>query len=123
VRQRARGRCEYCRIPLSRVAIPPEVDHVIARHHGGKTVMENLAMACAHCNAYKGPNVAGVDSRSGKVVRLFNPRRDRWRDHFRYAGAVLRGLTPKGRATVRTLFINDPLEVAARAALIDEGVF
>ena len=123
VRRRARGRCEYCRIPLLFVAIPPEVDHVIARQHGGKTVFGNLAMTCAHCNAFKGPNVAGVDPRSRRIVRLFHPRRDKWRDHFRYDGAVLQGLTPEGRATVRTLFINDPLEVAARSALMEEGVF
>ena len=59
----------------------------------------------------------------GEVVRLFNPRFDRWIDHFEWHGAILEGLTPIGRVTVLVLEINQRLRVIHRQALIDEGVF
>ncbi len=46
VRQRAAGRCEYCRLPQSPYAWTFPVDHIIARQHGGKTQLGNLALAC-----------------------------------------------------------------------------
>lgn len=50
------------------------VDHIVARQHGGPTVLENLALACLHCNRHKGPNIAGTDPSTGEIVRLFHPR-------------------------------------------------
>jgi hypothetical protein len=46
VRERAGGRCEYCRLPQAGSNIPFEVDHIIARKHRGRTVAGNLALAC-----------------------------------------------------------------------------
>ena len=43
VRDRARGRCEYCRLAQERSSISFEIDHVIARKHGGTTSEDNLA--------------------------------------------------------------------------------
>jgi hypothetical protein len=79
--------------------------------------------ACSFCNNHKGPNVAGVDPATKKVVPLFNPRRHKWHRHFRWDGPVLLGRTPAGRATVVVLEINLPDRVAFRQGLIDEGVF
>jgi len=83
---------------------------------------ENLALACIHCNRFKGPNVAGFDQESGKVVRLFNPRRDRWAEHFEWDGPRLRAKTEVGLVTIEVLSINDPDVVSLRRALQDEGV-
>ncbi len=123
IREQAGDRCEYCQMPRRYDPLPFQVDHVIAQQHGGETVVENLAWSCLHCNKHKGPNVAGVDSNSGQVVRLLNPRRQQWARHFRWSGAKLSGLTKTGRATIQVLAINDPDAVAFRAELIDEGVF
>ena len=46
VRRRAGECCEYCRLPQSHSAIPFEINHVIARKHGGPTADGNLALAC-----------------------------------------------------------------------------
>ena len=123
VRRRARGRCEYCRTPFRYDFIPAEIDHVIAEKHGGRTELSNLAAACAHCNSHKGPNIAGIDPVSGQMTRLFNPRADRWDKHFKWMGEALSGTTPEGRATVVVLKINDAAKRAARAALMEEGLF
>jgi hypothetical protein len=91
VRDRAGGRCEYCRIPQSALPLPFQIDHIIAEQHGGKTVVDNLALACPHCNRYKRPNIAGLDPASSGLVRLFHPRTDVWARHFQFEGVVLQG--------------------------------
>jgi hypothetical protein len=123
VRERALGRCEYCQLPTAFHPAPFQIDHVIARQHGGATGLENLALACIHCNRFKGPNVAGVDPDSGAIVRLFNPRRDSWTEHFVWNGPQLNALSQIGRATIAVFLINDPEVVAMRKALQEEGAF
>jgi HNH endonuclease len=105
------------------IAIPFEIDHILAQKHGGPIREENLALSCFYCNSYKGPHIAGVDPASERIVRLFHPRRDRWSRHFERDGATLRGKTAIGRATIVVLSINNPDAIAVREALIEEGVF
>jgi hypothetical protein len=103
--------------------LPFHADHIVARQHGGQTRLENLALACLHCNRHKGPNIAGLDFNTGGLVRLFHPRLDLWKEHFEWSGAALKGRTSIGRATVHVLAINDPDFLAVRETLMQEGVF
>jgi hypothetical protein len=125
VRERAGHTCEYCRLPEDLHPGPFEVEHVIPQQHGGPTALSNLAYSCLHCNRHKGPNLAGIDKATSrtKLVRLFNPRRHKWERHFRWNGPELVGRTPIGRVTVYVLAMNDPVRVALRQELIEEGVF
>lgn len=124
VRRRARLRCEYCLLPESLAPVVPfQVEHIIARQHGGPTVSGNLALACHRCNLHKGPNLTGIDPRTRRVVRLFHPRRMKWARHFRWDGPYLVGRTPVGRATVAVLQMNHEERIGLRQALIDEGLF
>jgi hypothetical protein len=120
---RAGNRCEYCQLPSGLHPAPFQIDHVVARQHGGTSGLENLALACIHCNRFKGPNVAGIDHGTNEVVRLFHPRRDIWSEHFKWEGSRLTARTQVGRVTIAVLAINEPEFVAVRAALQDEGVF
>jgi hypothetical protein len=121
--RRAAGCCEYCRMPQRFDDVVFEIDHIIAVSHGGPTRASHLCLACFSCNSFKGPNLAGVDPKTKKVIPLFHPRRHKWRRHFRWDGPRLVGRTPTGRATVATLRINLDHRVAHRHELIDEGVF
>src|SRR5437764_12293252 len=112
--RRAGSICEYCRMPQAYDPLSFEVDHVVAEKHHGRSVASNLALACFPCNNHKGPNIAGIDPQTDRTVALFNPRRQRWRDHFTWQGAFLVGLTPNGRATVDVLAINLPRRVTHR---------
>jgi hypothetical protein len=120
--RRAGNRCEYCRIPHPRYRLPFQIDHIIARQHGGPTSIENLALACLHCNRFKGPNIAGLDPESGELIRLFHPRSDLWVGHFRFKGARIIGATAIGRATVQVLAMNAPDLLLVRIELIREGI-
>lgn len=122
VRRRAGYACEYCRVPqASYPTVPFPIDHVIARQHDGATVFANLALSCLHCNAHKGPNIAGIDPVSRRLTALFNPRRHKWARHFRWAGAIIVGRTAIGRSTVAVLAMNDGEAVNVREMLLNEG--
>jgi hypothetical protein len=121
--ERAASRCEYCQLHQQGDALPHHVDHIIAQKHEGPTVESNLALACANCSLGKGSNIAAIDKRTKQLTRLFHPRTDRWNEHFRWAGAKLRGHTAIGRVTVAVLNINQPDRVAIRDWMIRAGEF
>lgn len=123
VRERARHRCEYCHAPQAAYPERFQIDHIIARQHEGPTSLDNLALCCLECNRRKGPNVGSLDTPTGQLVPLFNPRMDNWNQHFVWNGPTLEGLTPVGRVTIRTLTINRAPRMLVRRTLIDEGIF
>ena len=123
VRQRARGRCEYCQLHEDDSGLRHQPDHVIAIKHRGPTVESNLAYSCAMCNSFKGTDLSSVDSATGSLVRLFNPRLDDWPTHFEIIGGRIVGLTPEGRVTVELLQMNRPDMVQLRRFLAAAGRF
>ena len=123
VRDRADGRCEYCHLPQAGSRAPFEIDHIIARKHRGRTVAGNLALSCVYCNAHKGPNLTGRDPETGKITRLYHPRRYKWTYHFSFQGSRLIGRTAIGRTTIEVLRMNHPQLVALRGLLMAGGAF
>lgn len=122
VRRRADERCEYCRLPQAAATFFTfHVEHITARQHGGDDVLSNLALACPDCNAHKGPNLTSIDPETGRVVHLFDPRKDSWSEHFSMQGSEIRGGTPTGRATVLLLKMNDEARIEMRWHLREIG--
>jgi hypothetical protein len=121
--KRARNRCEYCLYPETEALIPHQLDHIVARQHGGSDEEDNLAFCCAVCNRHKGPNLTSLDPDTKKLARLFNPRLQGWSDHFLLEQGRIVGLTPTGRATAFLLRFNDPERLAERMALSAAGRF
>ncbi|MGH9842788.1 MAG: HNH endonuclease [Blastocatellia bacterium] len=117
---RAKGRCEYCHTPDDVVPGSFEIEHIIPRSKGGKTILRNLALSCPACNSHKFNKLEGIDPLRQKTARLFNPRRQRWADHFTWSNDFTRiiGLTPIGRATVETLQMNDGKMINLRRLLV-----
>lgn len=120
---RAHRLCEYCLLHEDDTYLGCEVDHVVSRKHGGTTHEDNLAYACAPCNRNKGSDIASLTADSGELARLYNPRCDRWAEHFRFAedGVTIVPLTPIGQATVRLLGLNLDDRLLERTALRDIG--
>lgn len=123
VRARAGGRCEYCLMDEALLVWGCEVDHVISRKHGGVTESSNLALSCARCNRAKGTDIGSVHPESEELVRLFNPRRDRWADHFKLEGPRIAGLTLIGQVTVSLLQLNHEERLLERAFLQKAGKY
>jgi hypothetical protein len=123
---RAGGRCEYCLVPMRGQVGRFPIDHVVPRTRGGPTELTNLALACPHCNGSKWAHVDGIDPATGQAVALFNPRTQRWVEHFRWSESdpsLAEGITACGRATINRLQLNHLDMVAIRRALIALGLF
>lgn len=118
---RAQMVCEYCLLHQDDSLTRHNVDHIIARKHRGLTELGNLALACADCNLSKGSDIATLDPNTGQLVRLFDPRRDTWTDHFVLVMARIEGKTALGRATVALLQLNEPTRIQYRALLQSLG--
>lgn len=123
VRREARDRCGYCLIHQQYMHILLEIEHLTPLCHGGSSDEDNLWLACKRCNGSKGLQTAGIDPVTRGDQPLYNPRRQRWHDHFQWdaGGALIRGLTPVGRATVMALDLNHEHVVAVRRRWIEVG--
>ena len=111
-----RNRCAYCLTSEMNSGIPSAHDHIHPRIKGGKTEFENLCQACRPCNEFKGDETEAIDPLSGERVPLFNPRTERWTNHFEWSldGTQIIGLTNIGRATIIALQMNNPTIATAR---------
>lgn len=118
---RAEYLCEYCLIHEEDTFFGCEVDHIISLKHGGLTEADNLAYACVFCNRHKGSDIGSILLGTGEFKRFFNPRKDRWAQHFRLDGAVIKPLTAIGEVTARILGFNNVDRVLEREALIAVG--
>jgi 5-methylcytosine-specific restriction endonuclease McrA len=69
---RDRNRCQYCgsRPPREEMTI----DHVVPRSRGGKTVWENVVLACSTCNTRKGNRLLSVTG----MTMIRKPRKPHW---------------------------------------------
>jgi 5-methylcytosine-specific restriction endonuclease McrA len=76
---------------------------------GGSDDIENLALACRRCNERRYNFIAGINPETQEIVPLFNPRQQKWEEHFIWAdqGTLIEGITPTGRATCIRLDLND----------------
>jgi hypothetical protein len=110
--------CEYCHTAEAWQYVLFTVDHIVPLVEGGADREDNLALACFHCNRQKGMRETALDPQTGLGTLLFNPRRQRWEDHFAWSPDQLTvvGLTPVGRATVEALRFNRERVLAIRAA-------
>src|SRR5258708_35475330 len=98
--QRAQNRCEYCGLAQAAQEATFHIDHVVPVSAGGKTALNNLALACVSCSLRKGARRIAVDPHTSAEVALFNPRRDSWRLHFRWQGVRVLGISPTRSATM-----------------------
>ncbi|MBE9239782.1 HNH endonuclease [Synechocystis salina] len=123
VGDRANDCCEHCLIPEALSLSSHHVAHIIAEKHGGHSTLENLALACALCNLAKGSDIASIDPHTGETVRLYNPRKDIWTDHFTLesVSGLIQPKTAIGRVTANLLRINRLENLTVRQLLAKIG--
>lgn len=121
--ERAKSQCEYCLIHQDFSIYSHEVDHIIAIKHGGQTTAENLCLSCLSCNRHKGSDFATIDLNTGEIISLFNPRRQKWTEHFTLNNACIDGLTSIGIATARLLKFNTPRRLLERQILMAQELY
>jgi hypothetical protein len=116
-------RCGYCLTQECVSGVPLTLEHLIPRAKGGANTEENLWLSCRLCNETKGIQTEALDPETGELVPLFNPRQQRWGDHFMWSecGTLVVGKTPIGRATLIALSLNSEFRVRARALWVEVG--
>ncbi len=123
VRIDARCRCGYCQSAEFISGIKYEVEHLLPLALGGRTVRENLWLACPHCNPSKKDRTEAIDPVTSLVTPLYNPRQQSWYDHFCWSsdGILIIGISAIGRATVQALHMNNDYVVTARRFWVAVG--
>ena len=85
-----------------------------------------LTLSTSHlpvlCNRAKGSDIGSI-SKYGDFIRFFNPRTDRWLDHFRLEGATIHPLTSIGEVTARIFGFNEGARLHEREEMIRFGIF
>ena len=121
VRQRANSLCEYCHTNERWQYVRFTIDHLLPVAEGGEETLENLALACFHCNRRKSDKQSAVDTATGQSVPLFNPRQHQWAEHFIWSADGLRTvpLTAIRRVTVELLELNRERVLRIRAADVE----
>ena len=117
-------RCAYCQSPEKLLGMPLEVDHILPEAAGGTTELANLCLCCRPCNGYKWERTSARDPQTGRRVRVFHPRQQRWAAHFVWSvdGASLLGRTATGRATIALLRMNNDLIMDLRRLWMTLGL-
>jgi HNH endonuclease len=123
VREHAQYQCGYCRVEEQYIYAPIEVDHIYPQSEGESDDEENLWLACPRCNGFKGAQIYGVDPATRQRIQLFNPRKQKWSDHFRWGEdhAEIIGITDCGRATVEALQLNFAPNLELRRLFVKAG--
>ena len=124
VRQAAGDRCGYCLSPQRLVMARLEIEHLLPRSRGGLSEETNLWLSCPLCNRHKADRITCLDSATQQEVPLFNPRLQRWGEHFKWSedGIQIVCLTATGRATVKALHLDDdPDALIVRAYWVSAG--
>jgi hypothetical protein len=123
VRERAKYLCEYCHADERWQYVRFTVDHVIPVSLGGSDYVDNLTLACFHCNRHKTNRLTAIELESQTEVPLFNPRQDCWQEHFIWSmdGLLIVGISTIGKATVVALLLNRERVIPIRAADRDIG--
>ena len=119
----AGDRCGYC-LSHQRVVLGwLEIEHINPRSKGGSNDENNLWLSGRLCNGFKGTQTEGIDPVTRKRFLLFNPRRQRWSEHFAWSrdGTKIIGTTPCGRATVIALQLNNVIAVMVRTQWVAAG--
>ncbi len=109
VRQRAKFLCEYCHSSEQASAALFSIDHIMPQSLGGSDHPDNLALACQRCNGYRYNFTTGIDPETAQMLPLFNPRQQKWYEHFIWSADRLKiiGITSVVRATSNRLDLND----------------
>lgn len=123
IRNRWLDCCAYCLTAESLTATTFEFEHIIPRSAGGETILENLCLSCPSCNRYKTNRQNIIDPVTEKVIPLFHPQLQVWKEHFSWNddASEIVGLTDIGRVTIDLLKMNRLQLVRVRKLWIKLG--
>ena len=117
VAMRASNKCEYCHLPDKVSFYNFHIDHIKSLKHGGLSHIDNLAYSCPDCNYCKGSDI-GSAIENDELIRFFNPRKDKWNEHFVVKDGMILSKTEIGDVTEHILKFNELDRLIFRRQLI-----
>lgn len=117
VQKRALAICEYCLMHEDLLMFSPQVDHIISVKHGGDNDFENLAFCCIRCNRNKGTDLGSILQEKTNIIRFYNPRVDKWSEHFKIKDAKIIPLSEIGQVTEKIFRFNTSERIIERELL------
>lgn len=123
IRQQFNEICAYCQTAEYLTVTTFEIEHIVPLSAGGKTLLDNLCLACPSCNRHKASRQTAINPKTGKQENLFNPQTQQWKDHFQWNenGTEIIGITPEGKATISALKMNRPQLIRVRRMWVTLG--
>ena len=112
VESRAGRRCEYCRAPQPATGIRYHLEHVFPESLGGTDDVDT-GFGLSHVQLPQIQPSPRVDEEGLAGRPLFNPRKDRWHEHFEFGSSTLqlKGKTATGKGTVNRLRMNNSMSL------------
>lgn len=117
VARRANYSCEYCLVHEDDIFFSCEIDHIISLKHGGSHDFNNLAYSCPFCNKNKGSDLGSMLLPDTSIIRFFNPRQDKWEDHFYVEEVTICPKTEIGAVTEKIFNFNQLDRILERMEL------
>jgi hypothetical protein len=93
--ERACRRYEYCLVHEDKAVFPHKIVHTMSRKQAAPLVLATI-------NYF------------GRPIRLFDPRRDSWDEHFKLDEPIIQPVSPIGEVIVRMLRLNAAERVIKR---------
>ena len=116
IREQFNNTCAYCQTAEYLTVTTFEIEHIVPLSTGGKTLLENLCLACPSCNRYKATRQTAINPNTGQPEKLFNPQSQQWKEHFKWSEDAIEiiGITPEGQTTISALKMNRPQMIRVR---------
>lgn len=99
------------------------MEHIVPRSLGGGSDLDNLAWSCPGRNLHNAGRSGLLDRDTNQRVPVFNPRSERWRDHFSWDEFQIVPLTAIGRAMCAAFELNSDRRIRIRRAEAMFGLF
>ena len=118
------GYCEYCLHPEAYATDFYHFDNILPLFEGGSNEVANIARSCGRCNILKNQKTVAFDPLTGQISELYNPRKDKWTNHFHWSDddLLVHGRTEIGRTTVDLLQLNRQNAINLRQLLKNAGL-
>ena len=120
---RANSICEYCLLSDRLALYSFHIEHIRSLKHGGSNDISNLAYCCPDCNYYKGSDIGTFNKDGETIIRVFNPRKDSWDEHFELDAGAIHGRTEIGNATAQIFKFNEVERLIFRQQLTELGLY
>lgn len=120
IRREAKNRCGYCLNPQE--LIPYSKSNILYRRLQAANLQKKISgLPAASATLTKPRKPKRLIISQGKTVKLVNPRKQKWREHFDFTEdkTEIIGKTPCGRAPVEALQINNFYQVTARSIWVE----